>query len=93
MAEDAIKYKKEQEELSSTELKNVDFRGVDAANKTGSEEDDRSESHFFPIMHELTLLGYFTSEAGATKALEYVPLPAKFEPCVDMKPDQRGWAL
>ena len=96
LAEDTIKYRREQEELSSTELKNVDPRGADAANNRvpkGEEEDDKSESHFFPIMHELTLIGYFTSEAGSTKALEYVPLPAALEPCIDMQPEQRGWAL
>ncbi len=96
LAEDTVKYRKEQEELKSSELKNVDFRGIDAADKEAKVEDDkddRSESHFFPIMHELTLLGYFTSEIGATQALEYIPIPAKFESCVDMKPGQKSWAI
>src|SRR5690606_34301747 len=32
-------------------------------------------NHYFRMMKELTLLGYFTSEVGATKALRYLPLP------------------
>src|ERR1700761_525913 len=31
--------------------------------------------HYFRMMKELTLFGYFTSEAGCTKVLRYVPVP------------------
>jgi hypothetical protein len=48
--------------------------------------------HFFLTLKELTLLGYFTSEAGTTKALDYVPVPGRYEGCTDMKPGQKAWA-
>lgn len=48
---------------------------------------------FFRLMKELTLLGYFTSEAGATQALEYVPVPGRYDGCIDLKPGQKAWAL
>jgi hypothetical protein len=48
---------------------------------------------FFRLMKELTLLGYFTSEAGASQALEYVAVPTKYEGCIDLKPGQKAWAL
>lgn len=48
---------------------------------------------FFRLMKELTLLGYFTSEEGATKALAYLPIPGKYEGCVDLEPGQKAWAL
>jgi len=41
--------------------------------------------HYFRLMKELTLLGYFTSEPGATKAKRYVPVPGKFVGCVPYK--------
>jgi len=47
---------------------------------------------FFAIMRDLTLLGYFTSEIGATKALEYVYIPGRYDGCVDLKPGQRVYA-
>ncbi len=47
---------------------------------------------FFPTMKELTLVGYFTSEIGATQALEYVPVPTRYEGCIDLKPGQKAWA-
>ncbi len=41
--------------------------------------------HYFRMMRELTLLGYFTSEIGATQQLEYVEVPGRFDACVDFK--------
>ena len=48
-------------------------------------------SHYFRMMKELTLLGFFTSEAGATKALRYVAVPGRYEGCVDYKKGDRAW--
>lgn len=40
------------------------------------------EPHFFTMLKELTLWGYFTSEVGATEALRYNPVPGRFEGCI-----------
>jgi len=48
---------------------------------------------FFHTLRELTVAGYFTSEIGATKALEYLPIPGRFEGDVEMKPGQKAWAM
>jgi hypothetical protein len=48
---------------------------------------------FFKTMKQLTVTGYFTSEIGATKALEYLPIPGRFEGTVPMKPGQKAWAI
>ena len=48
---------------------------------------------FFRLIKELTLLGYFTSEQGATQALEYVAVPGRYDGCVDLKPGQKAWAM
>ena len=49
-------------------------------------------SHYFRMMKELTLLGYFTSEIGMTKALRYVEAPGRYDPCVDYHPGDKAWA-
>lgn len=49
-------------------------------------------SHFFQIMADLTYLGYYTSEIGATQALRYVHIPGKYESCVPLAPGQKAWA-
>lgn len=53
-------------------------------------EDD--PTHYFRMMKELTLSGYFTSEVGATKALRYVAVPGKYEGCIDYKKGDKAWA-
>ena len=57
--------------------------------KTAKGDDPK---HYFRMMKELTLLGYFTSEPGATKALRYLPVPGKYEGCIDYKKGDRAWA-
>ena len=49
-------------------------------------------SHYFRMMKELTLLGYFTSEPGCTKAKRYVPVPGKFEGCIPYKKGDKVFA-
>jgi hypothetical protein len=51
-----------------------------------------SPTHYFRMMKELALLGYFTSEIGCTQAQRYVESPGKFEPCVPYTPGERAWA-
>jgi hypothetical protein len=51
-----------------------------------------SPSHYFRMMKELTMLGYFTSEIGMTKAQRYAETPGKYDPCVPYKPGDKAWA-
>lgn len=48
--------------------------------------------HYFRMMKELTLLGYFTSEIGSTKALRYVERPGSFDGCIDYKKGDKAFA-
>ncbi len=48
--------------------------------------------HFFRMMKELALLGYFTSEIGYTKAMRYVESPGRFDPCTPYVPGEPAWA-
>lgn len=56
-------------------------------------EKQKSVTPFFTMMKDLTLTGYFTSEIGATQALEYVAVPGRYDGCVPLKPGQKAWAL
>jgi hypothetical protein len=49
-------------------------------------------NHYFRMMKELTLWGYFTSEVGAKQALRYVAVPGKYEGCIDYKKGDKAWA-
>jgi hypothetical protein len=48
--------------------------------------------HYFRMMKELTVWGYFTSEPGATKALRYIAVPGKYEGCIPYNIGDKAWA-
>lgn len=48
--------------------------------------------HFFRLMKELALVGYFTSEIGYTRAMRYEEAPGRFDPCVPYTPGETIWA-
>ncbi|MGH8123885.1 MAG: gluconate 2-dehydrogenase subunit 3 family protein [Rudaea sp.] len=49
-------------------------------------------AHYFRMMKQLALLGYFTSEIGCTKAQRYIETPSRFDPCVPYAPGEPAWA-
>jgi len=50
---------------------------------------------FILTMKELALLGFFTSEVGATQILQYLPVPGRLQACVPLREAGNGktWAL
>jgi hypothetical protein len=49
-------------------------------------------AHYFRMMKELVLLGYFTSEIGCRQAQRYVESPGRFDPCVPYAAGEKAWA-
>jgi len=49
-------------------------------------------AHYFRLMKELALLGYFTSEIGCTRAMRYVESPGRFDPNAPHAPGDKSWA-
>lgn len=81
-------------DADSKEIYGKGFMALDSEKK--NEMVKRSTTYdkpFFQQMKGLTVTGYFTSEIGATKALEYLPVPGRFEGCVPLKEGQKTWAL
>jgi hypothetical protein len=70
-------------------LTSIDKEARDYASKKKKED----PNHYFTLMKQLTLLGYFSSEVGATQALRYVAVPGKYEGCIDYKKGDKAWAL
>ena len=54
---------------------------------------DSDPHHYFSLMKQLTVWGYFTSEPGATKALRYLPVPGKYVGDYPYKKGDKAWAL
>jgi gluconate 2-dehydrogenase gamma chain len=51
------------------------------------------ERPFILILRELTILGYFTSEVGATQVLRYEPVPGVYRGCVPFEEIGKTWAV
>lgn len=51
-----------------------------------------SPVHYFRMIKELTLQGYYTSEIGYKQAMRYIETPGVFEPCVPYAVGDRSWA-
>src|SRR5579871_5992317 len=49
-------------------------------------------THYFRMIKELTLWGYFTSLEGGTKDLRYVAVPGKWQGTIDYKKGEKAWA-
>jgi hypothetical protein len=90
---------------ASKKLNGKDFLASDAAQRTalliGLDKEQKAftlnqrkddPSHYFRMMKQLTLLGYFTSEVGATKALRYLPVPGRYDGDVPYKKGDKAWA-
>jgi gluconate 2-dehydrogenase gamma chain len=55
----------------------------------------RLQRPFILMTKELTLLGFFTSQAGATQVLQYVAVPGSYHACVPVEQAGNGktWAV
>jgi len=78
---------------SSAEQRHDLLVELDKEQKTYTDRKKKDDpAHYFRMMKELTLWGYFTSELGATKALRYVAVPGRYEGCIDYKKGEKAWA-
>lgn len=58
---------------------------IDKENKDYDPAKNGDKPHYFRMMKELTMLGYFTSEIGGTQQLTYVEVPGRWDACIDYK--------
>jgi hypothetical protein len=63
--------------------------GGSASSETGGSV---QPAHYFRMMKQLALLGYFTSEIGCTQAMRYVETPGRFDPCIPYTSGEPAWA-
>ncbi len=60
------------------------------AERLDRERFDAGEAnHYFRMLKELTVLGFFTSETAYKQILDYVETPGRYDGCRDLSPDVR----
>lgn len=67
--------------------------GLASSASTSSTHDEHvSAAACFRTLKQLTVLGYYTSQPGATRELRYVQVPGRFDGCVPLATVGRTWA-
>ncbi|MEC3878969.1 gluconate 2-dehydrogenase subunit 3 family protein [Parapedobacter sp. 10938] len=59
------------------------------------EETEKAKQNllFFAMVRDLTILCYTTSEIGSTQLLEYIPVPGRFDGCMDYKEEDKRYVI
>jgi Gluconate 2-dehydrogenase subunit 3 len=81
---------RQQPVLSALASLPADFAALPAAERQRRVEQLAPEP--LGLLRELTVLGYCTSEIGATKGLAYDAVPGGYRGCVELQPGQKAWA-
>ncbi|PZR25626.1 MAG: Twin-arginine translocation pathway signal [Citrobacter freundii] len=53
---------------------------------------EQMPSHYFTMMKQLTITGFFTSKPGATQALRYMPVPGRYDGAMPYTKGEKAWA-
>jgi Gluconate 2-dehydrogenase subunit 3 len=62
-------------------------------NESNNEQTGKEKApHYFTLMKQMVLLGFFTSKPGTTQVLRYNPVPGKYKGCIDYKEGETSWA-
>ena len=72
-------------------LTQIDRQAKQHAQRADAKPGDASP-HYFTLMKQLTLYGFFTSEPGATRAVRYRPNPGKYKGCIPYVDGETFWA-
>ncbi|WP_353483549.1 gluconate 2-dehydrogenase subunit 3 family protein [Haliscomenobacter sp.] len=59
--------------------------------KTAKAHGDAPPVHYFAMMKQLAILGYFSSKPGVTQAMRYNPVPGGYDGCVEYQEGDRAW--
>jgi len=81
----------QQKESAFDAAQNEKEKAEEAKGNNGFKKEKMS-AHYFTMMKQLTLLGFFTSQPGATQALRYIEAPGRYDGCVPYKKGDRAWA-
>ena len=69
---------------------------IEKANNTlpwkDQKEFEAAPSHYYTMMKQLTLLGFFTSKTGMTETLRHLPVPGKYDGAFPYAEGDKAWA-
>jgi len=81
-AKEFNKVPEEKDKAAHEELKNQN-KGYDFV---------ASPRHYYTMMKQLTLLGFFSSKPGMTQALRHIQVPGRYDGALPYKKGDKAWA-
>jgi hypothetical protein len=60
--------------------------------KDEGKKEEKASAHYYTMMKQLTLFGFFTSKTGATESLRHVAVPGRYDGALPYKKGDRAWA-
>ena len=73
-----------------------DEKEKDAKEKAKKDMDPNfvgAPSHYYTMIKQMTLWGYFSSEIGSKQALRLLPIPGKYDGAYPYKKGDKAWAI
>ena len=62
------------------------------AKQYNQEKKEGAPAHYYTMMKQLTLWGFFTSETGMTETLRHNPIPGKYQGDVPYTKGEKAWS-
>jgi hypothetical protein len=59
--------------------------------ETGTPEEGEAMPHYFTMIKQLAIFGFFTSKVGATGVLQYVAVPGRYDGDLAYVPGTPAW--
>lgn len=78
-------------EALTAETQTAQNQTADTQSSLNHTDSEASLPHYFTMMKQLTLFGFFTSEVGATEVLRYEAVPGRYDGCATYQ-GEPAWA-
>lgn len=91
LEKEAKDYNTKRDEADKPKREAVEKANKDLAWKD-HKEFEAAPSHYYTMMKQLTLFGFFTSETGMTKTLRHIPVPGKYDGAFPYAKGDKAWA-
>jgi hypothetical protein len=85
----AFNQKRDEEDKPKREVHDLENSKLPWKDQT---EFEGSPSHYYTMMKQLTLWGFFTSETGMTETLRHVPVPGRYDGAAPYIEGEKAWA-
>jgi len=73
-------------------LQKLEREAKDFNTKRDENKEKKTPPHYYSMMKQLTLWGFFSSETGMTKTLRHVPVPGRYDGNVPYVKGEKAWA-